>query len=234
VLELGEDEESLGAQRTARPGEQISGDRSRACPLSCGEVRMGSCERPSTTLIGMVNRRQPKRVLCKLGGVRWRAAIACESGGVIEETRNVGVRRINREREVTGAKHRLFGDLRDPCVNGPPLFAEAVVEDRRQQRVGEADHPALTLDHARGDGRVERVRCNARALEQRLGRRAHDGRERKRLPGGRRERRDPRPHDLFERLGDGKRLKRIEVRRENAGQFQRKERVPTRPLVNTQ
>ncbi len=173
-------------------------------------------------------------MLCKLGGVRWRAAIACEGGGVIEETRNVGVRRIGREREVTGAKHRLFGDLRDPCVNGPPLFAEIVVEDRRQQRVCEADHPALTLDHARGDRRVERVRCNARALQQRLRRRAHGGRECKRFANGRGERRDPRPHDFFDRLRDGKRLERIDVRRENAGQFQCEEGVPTRPLVNAE
>jgi len=48
------------------------------------------------------------------------------------------------------------------------------------------------------------------------------------------ERRDPRPHDFFDRLGNGKRLERIDVRRENAGQFQCEERVPTGPLVNAE
>ena len=100
--------------------------------------------------------------------------------------------------------------------------------------MAEADHPVLALDHARGDGRIKRVRSNARALQQRLRRRAHCSRECKRFANGRRKRRDPRPHDLFDRLGDGKRLKRIDVRRENAGQFQCEERIPTRPLVNAE
>jgi hypothetical protein len=119
-------------------------------------------------------------------------------------------------------------------MNGTPILTEAVVENRRQQRVAEADHPVLTLDHARGDGRLERVRSNARALQQRLRGRAHGSRERKRFASGRRERRDPRPHDLFDRFGDRKRLKRIDVRRENAGQFQCEERIPARPLVNAE
>jgi hypothetical protein len=129
---------------------------------------MCSGERSSTTLISLLVRRQPKRLLCKLGRRRRRAPIACERGGVVEQTCNVGVRRVGREREVTGAKHRLLGDVRDTCVDGPPLVAETVVENRRQQRVREADKPVLTLDHARGDGRVERVRRNPRALQQRL------------------------------------------------------------------
>ena len=45
-----------------------------------------------------------------------------------------------------------------PAANyGVPLLAQILVEDRRQQRVGETNRPILALDHVRNGRRVERV-----------------------------------------------------------------------------
>ena len=133
---------------------------------------------------------------------------------------------------MTGAEDRILDDLGDTGVNAPPPFAQVGVQDRRQQRVGKADRPVLALDHPRGDRRVERVRSNPRALEQSDRRRAQRGGKCKRVASRRRERRDPRAHELFDRLDDRKRLKRVDVHRENAGELEREERIPTRPLVD--
>ena len=165
VLELGEKEESLGAERAGLGlVQQIRRDRSRTRPLPGSEVCMRSGERSPAAVVDPIRRRQPERLLCQLGGLGQRAAIVCQRGGVVEQTRNVGVGRVGREREVAGAEDRVFDDLGDTGMNAPSLFAQVGVQNRRQQRVGEADHPVLALDHARGDRRVERVRSNARAL----------------------------------------------------------------------
>ena len=164
VLELGEDEQSLGAQRTARPASRsVVIDRARvhspaarcACAAASARRRRSSAwspgvSRSACSASSAVSARAPRSLARVAASSSKRATSA--SGVSVESAR------------CRARTHRLFGDLRDSCVNGPPLFAEIVVEDGRQQRMCEADHPALTLDDARGDGRVERVRGNARAL----------------------------------------------------------------------
>ena len=76
VLELGEEEEGLGAQRAAlRLGQQLGRDRPRACPLPGGEMRTSCSERSPVALVARVRRRQPERLLGELGRERRRAAI---------------------------------------------------------------------------------------------------------------------------------------------------------------
>jgi len=130
-----------------------------------------------------------------------------------------------------GAGLRRF---RDPSVNEPPLLAQVLVEDRRQQRVREANHPVVALDHVRDGGRFERVPLNARPLQARLRARAQRGGDRQRLASGRRECVDPRAHEFFERLGNWERLNRVDVRVENTRQLQREERIPSGPLVDAE
>ena len=97
--------------------------------------------------------------------------------------------------------------------------------------MGEADHPVFALDHARGDCRLERVRRDPRPLEQRLRGRAQRGGECERLAGRRREPGEPRAHELLEGLGTGAAASGSTSVR-GAGQLQREERVPARPLVD--
>ena len=235
VLELREKEEGLGAERARlRLAQQIGRDRSRTRPLSGIEVRTGGSDRASAALILPIPGRQPERELREFGGERRRAAISRERRGVVEHTRDLIVRRVGGQREVTGAVDRVFDHLGDPCVNASPLLAEGAVEDRRDQRVGELDHPVLALDHARRDGRVEHIRGNTRPLEEMLRRRTDGRRQRKRPPGRRRERRNPRPYELVDRLGDRKRSKWIDICRKHAGHLQREEGIPTRPLVDAE
>ena len=177
-------------------------------------------------------RRQPERLLGELGRDSRGAAIGRQPRGVFEHARDIGVRRFRPEREVARAEERVLDDSRDPQVNLPPLLAEILVEDGREQRMGEANRPAVALDHVRDDRRVQRLRRNARPLEHGLRGRAERRGERERLARGRREAGDPRAHELLERLGNRQRLNRIDVRVERAGQLQREERIPARRLVD--
>ena len=164
-LELGE-EKDLGAERAGLGlGQQIRRDRSRARPLPGSEVGMRSGEPSPAAVINPIRRCQPERLICQLGRLRRRAAIVCQRGGVIEPTCNLSVRRVGRECDVAGGEDRVVDDLGDTGVNAPSLFAQVGVQHRRQQRVGEADHPVLALDHARGDRCVKCVRSDARALQ---------------------------------------------------------------------
>ncbi len=158
MLELGEEEERLGAERAGLSlGQQVGRDRSRTGPLPGNEMGTGSGERAPAALVTLDRRRQAKRLLGELGHYRRLAAIRCQRGGVIEQTRNVGIRAVSREREVTGAQDRAVDDLRDAPVNAAPLLAEIAVENRGQQGMGEADRPVRALDDMRGDCRFERV-----------------------------------------------------------------------------
>ncbi len=171
---------------------------------------------------------------CLLGRHGGGAALDRQPRGVVEDGGDVGVRQLRRQREVTGAKERVFDDSRDASVNALALLAQVAVKDGRQQRMGEADRPVLAFDHVRNDSRDERVCRNARPLKERLRRRAQRRGERERLMSSRRETGDPRAHELFERLGNSKRLQRIDVRVENAGQLQREERISARRLVDAE
>ena len=155
-----EEEESLGAERPGFAlGKQIRRDRSRARPLPGSEVRTRGGQRPPAAVVKPTRRRQPECVLCQLGRLQpTRRARVASAAASSSRPRDVGVRRVGRERDVAGGEDRVVDDLGDPGVNAPPLVAQVGVEDRRQQRVGEADHPVLALDHARGDRGIERVR----------------------------------------------------------------------------
>ena len=115
ALELGEEDEGLGAQRAdLRLGQQVGRDRPGARPLPGGLMRAGRGQRPTMALVALVRRRQPERLLGELGRDGRRAAIGRQPRGVVEHAGDVGVRRVLRQREVTGAEERVVDDLRDP------------------------------------------------------------------------------------------------------------------------
>jgi hypothetical protein len=162
------------------------------------------------------------------------AAIGRETRGVVERGGDVRARRLRRQRKVTGTEERVVDDAGNTLVNAATLLSQVLVKDRGQQRVREANGPVFAFDHICSERRAERVCRNARPLEERLRRSSHRGGERERLTGGGGELVDPRAHELFERLGNRKRLKRVDVRVENAGQLEREERVTARPLVDAE
>ncbi len=176
--------------------------------------------------------RQPDGLLRELGGDGRRATIVGESRGLVEGGGDIGVGRVLRKREVSGAEERILDDSRDPSVHAPPILSEILIEDRRQQRVGEADRRMLTLDDVCCGGWFECVRRDAHVLEERLRGRADRRHERERLAGGGRESGDPRAQELFERLGDRQWLEWVDVGVENASELQREERISARPLLD--
>jgi hypothetical protein len=235
AFEVCEKDEALDAPRADfRLGQQIGRDRLGACPFPGSVMRPSCSQRPTMTLVAPVHRRQPEGLLSELGRDGRSAAISSEPRAVVKNTCDVGVRFVSRKRKVTGAQERILDDFCDAPVNAPPLLAQVPVEDGRQQRVGEANRPVLALNHVGNGSRVERVCRNARLLQERLGRRAQRRGERKRVAGGCGEPRNPRAHELFERLGNLERLEWVEVNVEHAGQLQREERISARPLVDAE
>ena len=136
ALELGEKHERLGAQRAdLRLGQQVGRDRPGARPLAGGLVRPSGRQRPPMALVVRVRRRQPERLLGELGRDGRRAAIGRQPRGLVEHGGDIGIRRVPRKREVTGAEERVLDDAGDPRVNAPPLFPQVPVDDRRKQRM---------------------------------------------------------------------------------------------------
>src|SRR5437868_694764 len=97
-------------------------------------------------LLASFRRRQPERLLGKLGRKCRRATSGCQLRGVVEESGDVAVWRFHRQRQVTGAEERVFDDSGDASVNAPPLLAEVLVDDRRQERVDKTKRSVLALD----------------------------------------------------------------------------------------
>jgi hypothetical protein len=67
---------------------------------------------------------------------------------------------------VTRSEQRVVDQRRNPSMQSPPLAAEIVVEDRRQQRVGESNNPILVLDDVRDDRWLKGACRNACSLQQ--------------------------------------------------------------------
>ncbi len=85
ALELGEEDERLGAQRAdLRLGQQVGRDRPRARPLAGGLMRTSRGQRSTMALVALVRRRQPERLLGELGRDGRRAAIGRQPRGVVE------------------------------------------------------------------------------------------------------------------------------------------------------
>ena len=233
ALELGEEDQHLGAHRADfLLGQQVACDRPGARPLAGGLMRNRGRERSTMPLGPGVERRQPQRLLGQLGRDGRDAAVGRELGGVVELDCDLGVRRVLRQREMAGAEQRFVDDARQTSVNAPTLVAEVPIQDGREQRVREADHPVLALDHVRGDRGIERIRRNARPCHQRLRHGSRCRGERQRLACRLGEPRDPRSHELLERPGNRERLGRVDVRAENAGELDREKRISAGPLVD--
>ena len=119
VLELGEEEESLGAQRAALvpASRSVAIDRARVhspaarCARAAASARRWRSSRP----FGGVS-----RSACSASSAAAAAAprSPASAGGVVEHSGNIGVRRVRRQREVTGTQQRVVDELRDPCVHG--------------------------------------------------------------------------------------------------------------------
>ncbi|HEX7172326.1 MAG TPA: hypothetical protein VF365_06955 [Candidatus Limnocylindria bacterium] len=67
---------------------------------------------------------------------------------------------------MTRSEQRVVDERRNPPVHGPPLAAEILVQDRRQQRVCEANNPILVLDDMRDGRRLKGARRNACSLQE--------------------------------------------------------------------
>ena len=125
-------------------------------------------EPPSVALVAGVRRGQAERLVGKFGRESRCSAIGRETRSVVEHGSDARVRRLGRERDVTGVEERIVDDARNTLVDAAPLLSQVLVKDRGQQRVREANRPVLALDYIGRERGPERICLNARPLEDRL------------------------------------------------------------------
>ena len=103
----------------------------------------------------------------------------------------------------------------------------AVIDHRREQWVREANRPAGALDHAGGDGWLERAVGDVQQREQ-FERRTPYGRcEQQRISSRRRQLFEACAHQSLERLREAKRLRGVDLGAQSPRQLERVEGVPT-------
>ena len=140
TFELGQEDESLGPQwADVRFGQQVGCDRPGTSPLPRAVMRTGRRQRPTTALVARGRRRQPNRLLGELRRDGRCAAL----GRKRRRRRRAQRRRRRRERRSRARGDARGGAGRRRCrrfaVNASSLVAQVEVENRRQQRVGEAN-----------------------------------------------------------------------------------------------
>ena len=231
-----------GARASARSGpmslsaSRSVDDRPGARPFSGGAMRT-SCGQGSTDGARRMPSDGVSRSACSASSAatadapRSAASVAASSSTAAI----CGVGRVARR--ARGGGRGAIGSstiARNASVNAPALLSQVAVENRRQQRVGEANRAVLALDHVRGDRRRERVGRNPRPLQERLRRRPECRGERERVARRRGKSGEPRADELVQRLRNRERLERVDVPVENACQLQREERITARPLVDAE
>ena len=237
ALELGEEDERLGAQRADLASRRAGRSRSsgRASTRRRRDARGPRRARGDGARRARV--RGVSRSACSASSAaaadapRSAASLAASSsdGG------DAGIRRVRRQREVTRAQRA--GRRRSPAIRPCTLR-------RSSPRSGRATDdssgcvkrivPSSRSITCAATRRLERVRRDAGPLEQRLGRRAQRRGERERLA-----RRAGSPAILARTSsssvsGTGSGCERVDVGVERASQLQREERIAARPLVDPQ
>jgi hypothetical protein len=119
---------------------------------------------------------------------------------------------------------------------GVPSFVRrhALVDDRREQRMREADRPVRALDHARGNCGIEYVLGDVQACQELPGRTADGYGEQERLSCRRRQLVDAGAHQFFQCPWNRQRLRRVDARADGLGELERVKRVPAGRLVHAQ
>ena len=180
-----------------------------------------------------VRRRQPKRVLGELGGGYRRATRARQGRSLLENSGDLGIRALGREREVAGAVERIRDDPGKASMCAPSLVrGHAVVDHRPEQRVREANRPVGALYHARGNCAIEDALADVQPFEELGGRTAHGRCEQQRLSCVRGQLIETRANQSFERLRNTERLRVLDVLGQGPGELERVERVATGRLVH--
>jgi hypothetical protein len=163
------------------------------------------------------------------------AAGACQCRSILEGSGDLGVRALGRKRKVEGAQDRIVDDLRNESVYAASLVrGYALVDDRREERVREANRPVLMLDHVRGKSGLEHVLRDAHVRNERRRWTAQCRCEQQALARARRKSIEACAHESLQRCGNVQRLHGVDVPTQNPGELERVERVSARDLMHTQ
>ena len=235
-LDLGHQDERLGSLGACRrPRDEIVRQLPCSLDVTRGEMSPSCRERPAVRVRQALGGSEAKRVLAELGRDDRRPLAGGGRCRLLERGREPGVRPVRRQGEVPSARDRVAGELRQPTVDLLPLVRrEALVENRREQWMREANGATLELDHVLRERRVERAPLDAEIPEL--------GHRQPRMRGGEHERfarhageaGEPGGHELLQPLGDGQRQCRISNRAlcaQRPSELEGIERVAARRLV---
>jgi len=81
-------------------------------------------------------------MLRELGRDGCHSALARDANGLVEQTGDIGVRRLSGEREVPGSRQGVDRQLGESRVEIPALLAAFRIERCGEERVGEANRPS--------------------------------------------------------------------------------------------
>ena len=149
ALDLGGESERLRPFRPRRSQhEQLLGERAGPLDPACRDVgKRGGCDAPGERN-AVAGGCESDRVLVELGRGDRRALGRGSCCRLLELVRELGVRSVGREREVTSTGERVVGQLGEAAVRTLPLDrGQPLVEDRGEQWVREPDCAVLQLDH---------------------------------------------------------------------------------------
>ena len=230
-LELGEEEEGLGARRPRRrDGKKLVRECPRARSLSGSEVRASGGERAPMAILGRARGRRRQGMLPELRCGDRSAASDRYAGRRLELGGELGVRLLRRQRPMAGARERIVDDLGQALVRAAPIARRGgLIEHGCEQRVRKTDDPVRELDHVVGEPGLEYVAVELCGPQPpvRAGKQQRSTRlVRQSVEAGADER--------LQRLRDAQRLGRVDVLAQGTPELERKEGISARDLVDAQ
>ena len=130
ALDTCKEDKGLGAHGASYGlGEEIGKTVSRTSRVTRASLSARRSERSAMPLVVCVRRRQPQRLLGELGGRDRRPTSARQSSGVLQDTGDLGVWALRRQREMARAVERVRDDEGEACVCVPSLLRGRAVVD---------------------------------------------------------------------------------------------------------
>ena len=115
-------------------GDEVACERARSLDLARREMRARRLGCATIGVRTILRRRQAKRVLAEFGRDDRRALELGSLRRLLERSREVGVRPVGREREMTRAGDRIIDEIGEAAVRPLPLArGQSLVEDRGEQ-----------------------------------------------------------------------------------------------------
>src|SRR5262249_44671218 len=159
LLDVAEENESLCSSATPRrPRQELVCVRAGSAAVTGEQLHPRSRDRAAVSALFLLRPCQAKRMLGKLSRREACPATSRDRCCLVECRSDDGVGLERRERQVSRPRERIVDQACEKPVRAPAVLdGQLLIERGSQQRMRKADVIIPALDHARSDGRGERV-----------------------------------------------------------------------------